>query len=55
VKDGTAWKVAAPSLPRDSSAVESMLTSLEKLEADEVVVEQAANPAEFGLDKPSRT
>jgi hypothetical protein len=56
VKEGSAWKVAAPfAAPADTSAVESMLTSLEKLEADEVVVEQAANPAEYGLDKPSRT
>jgi hypothetical protein len=56
VKEGTAWKVAAPfHAPADTSAVESMLTSLEKLEADEVVVEQAANPAEFGLDTPSRS
>jgi hypothetical protein len=55
VKEGTAWKVAAPfAAPADTSAVESMLTTLEKLEADEVVVEQAANPAEYGLDKPSR-
>jgi hypothetical protein len=56
VKEGSAWKVAAPfAAPADTSSVESMLTSLEKLEADEVVVEQAANPAEYGLDKPSRT
>jgi hypothetical protein len=56
VKDGDAWTVAAPfAAPADGSAVESLLTSLEKLEADEVVVEQAANPAEFGLDRPSRT
>ncbi len=56
VKDGDAWRVAAPfAAPADGSAVESLLTSLEKLEADEVVVEQAANPAEFGLDRPSRT
>ncbi len=56
VKEGSGWKVAAPfSAPADASAVESMLTSLEKLEADEVVVEQAANPAEYGLDKASRT
>jgi hypothetical protein len=55
-KEGTAWKVTSPfAAPADTSAVESMLTSLEKLEADEVVVERAANPAEFGLDKPSRT
>jgi hypothetical protein len=56
VRDGAAWKVTAPfAAPADTSAVESMLTSLEKLEADEVVVEQVANLAEFGLDKPSRT
>jgi len=56
VKEGSAWKVTSPfAAPADTSAVESMLTSLEKLEADEVVVEQAANPAEYGLDKPSRT
>jgi hypothetical protein len=56
VKDAGAWRVAAPfAAPADASAVESILTSLEKLEADEVVVEQAANPAEYGLDEPSRT
>jgi hypothetical protein len=56
VKDGDAWRVAAPfAAPADGSAVESLLTSLERLEADEVVVEQAADPAEFGLDRPSRT
>jgi Domain of unknown function (DUF4340) len=56
VKDGSAWKVTAPfAAPADTSAVESMLTSLEKLEADEVVVERAANPAEYGLDRPGRT
>jgi hypothetical protein len=56
VKEASGWKVAAPfTAPADTSAVESMLTSLEKLEADEVVVEQAASPAEFGLDKPGRT
>jgi len=56
VKEGAGWKVTAPfTSPADTSAVESMLTSLEKLEADEVVVEQAPNLAEFGLDKPSRT
>jgi len=56
VKEGAGWKVTSPfAAPADTSAVESILTSLEKLEADEVVVEQAANPAEFGLDKPSRT
>jgi hypothetical protein len=56
VKEGQSWKVAAPfAALADASAVESILTSLEKLEADEVVVEQAASLAEYGLDKPSRT
>jgi hypothetical protein len=56
VKEGTGWKVTSPfAAPADASAVESMLTSLEKVEADEVVVEQTSNPAEYGLDKPSRT
>ena len=56
VKEASGWKVAAPfAAPADTSAVESMLTSLEKLEADEVVVEKVANPAEYGLDNPSRT
>ena len=56
VKEASGWKVAAPfTAPADTSAVESMLTSLEKLEADEVVVEKVANPAEYGLDNPSRT
>ncbi len=56
VKEGSSWKVNDPFVaPADGSSVEAILTSLEKLEADEVVVEQAANPAEYGLDKPSRT
>jgi len=56
VKEGSGWKVTAPfAAPADITAVESMLTSLEKLEADEVVVEQAASLSEYGLDKPSRT
>ena len=56
VKEGAGWRVEAPfAAPADASAVESMLTSLEKLEADEVVVEQAASLAEYGLDAPGRT
>lgn len=56
LKEGAAWKVAAPfAAPADTSAVESLLTSLEKLEADEVVVEQATSLAEYGLDEPTRT
>ncbi len=56
VKEGSAWKVAAPfAAPADTSAVEAILTSLEKLEADEVVVEQATSLSEFGLEAPSRS
>ncbi|HYN04605.1 MAG TPA: DUF4340 domain-containing protein [Vicinamibacteria bacterium] len=56
VKEGSGWKVTAPfTAPADTSAVETLLTSLEKLEADEVVVEQAASLSEYGLDKPTRT
>jgi hypothetical protein len=56
VKEGQGWRVVAPfAAPADTSAVDALLTSLEKLEADEVVTEKAANLAEYGLDKPSRT
>ncbi len=56
VKDGAGWKVVAPFVAAaDGSAVESMLTSLEKLEADEVVVDETSDLAQYGLDRPSRT
>jgi len=56
VKEGEGWKVTAPfAAPADGSAVESLLTSLEKLEANDVVAEQPPDPAEYGLDKPGRT
>lgn len=55
-KDASGWKVTKPfTAPADQGAVESMLGSLEKLEADEVVAEQAASLAEYGLDPPLRT
>jgi hypothetical protein len=55
VKEGGTWKLTAPfAAPADGSAVDSMLTSLEKLEADEVVAEQATDFAQYGLDAPSR-
>jgi hypothetical protein len=56
VKDAAGWKVVSPfTAPADSSAVDSMLTSLEKVEADEVVVDQTNDLAPFGLATPSRT
>ena len=56
VKEGAAWKLVSPfAAPADGSAVESMLTSLEKLEADEVVSDQPGDLAQYGLATPSRT
>jgi hypothetical protein len=56
VKEGTFWKLTAPfAATADTSAVEQVLTSLEKLEADEVVAEQVSDFAQYGLDRPSRT
>lgn len=56
VKEGGGWKVVSPfAAPADGSVVEAMLTSLEKLEADEVVVEQTNDLAQYGLAQPSRT
>ena len=56
VKEGAAWKVVSPfTAPADTSAVESMLTSLEKLEADEVVTDKPGDLAQYGLAAPSRT
>ncbi len=56
VKEGTGWKLVSPfTAPADTSAVESMLTSLEKLQADEVVSDQPGDLAQYGLATPSRT
>ncbi len=56
VKQGDGWKLVAPfSAPADSSAVDSILTSLEKLQADEVVTEKTNDLAQYGLAHPSRT
>lgn len=55
-KEGDAWRVVSPfSAPADTSAVDSLLTSLAKLEADEVVVENAQDLAQYGLAAPGRT
>jgi hypothetical protein len=56
VKEGSFWKLTSPfAAPADTSAVEQVLTSLEKLEADEVVAEQVTDFAQYGLATPSRT
>jgi hypothetical protein len=55
-KDGAGWRVVSPfTAPADTSTVESLLTSLEKLEADELVTDQPGDLAQYGLAKPSRT
>jgi Domain of unknown function (DUF4340) len=56
VKEGTFWKLTAPfAAPADTTAVESMFTSLEKLEADELVADQVKDFSQYGLDAPSRS
>jgi hypothetical protein len=56
VKVEGSWRVAAPfEAPADGSAVDSILTRLGGLEAEEVVVETTDDVAQYGLDTPSRT
>jgi hypothetical protein len=56
VKEGSFWKLTKPfAAPADSTAVDSMFTSLEKLEADELVADQVKDFAQYGLDAPSRS
>jgi hypothetical protein len=56
VKEEDSWRVAAPfEAPADGTAVDSILTRLGKLEAEEVVVETTDDAAQYGLDAPSRT
>jgi Domain of unknown function (DUF4340) len=53
VKDGTGWKMAEPfAAPADTTAVDSLVGTLETLQMDEVAVENATSFAEYGLDKP---
>jgi hypothetical protein len=56
VKEEDSWRVTAPfEAPADGTAVDSILTRLGKLEAEEVVVESTDDVAQYGLDAPSRT
>jgi hypothetical protein len=55
MKDQAAWKLTAPfAAPADTSSVESILGSLEKLEADEMLADGVTDFAQYGLDQPSR-
>jgi hypothetical protein len=50
------WHVASPfEAPADEAAVAGILTRLEKLEAEEIVVEETQDVAQYGLDAPSRS
>ena len=56
VKEGSFWKLTAPfAATADTPVVEGILTSLEKLEADELVAEQETDFAQYGLATPTRT
>ena len=53
VKDGTSWRMTAPqAAPADAQESESVLSSLEGLEIDEVVTETPGKLSDFGLDPP---
>jgi len=53
VKDGASWRLTAPrAAPADAQEAESLLSSLDGLEIDEVVTETPARLSEFGLDPP---
>jgi hypothetical protein len=53
VKEGSSWKMAAPAaLPADGPAVDSLLSTLESLEVDEVATPSAPRLADFGLESP---
>ena len=53
VKDGAAWRLTAPrAAPADAQEAESLLSSLDGLEIDEVVTETPSRLSEFGLDPP---
>jgi uncharacterized protein DUF4340 len=55
-RQGEAWQLVAPlTAPADTAEVESVLSSLEGLEAEEVVAENATDLAPFGLATPRLT
>ena len=55
-REGEEWRMSAPfEAPADGSAVDSLLTRVGELEAEEVVVEATDDLAQFGLAPPSRT
>jgi hypothetical protein len=56
VKEGEEWKLSAPAAaPADTAQIDGLLTSIESAEMSEVVIEQPASLATYGLDKPKMT
>lgn len=55
-RDGEKWKMTVPrEVAADGNEVDSLLTTLENLEVDEVVVETTPDLKPFGLDAPKNT
>jgi hypothetical protein len=53
-KSGDKWMLVTPSeAPADSNEIDSLLTTLENLETDEVVAETSNDLKQFGLDMPN--
>jgi hypothetical protein len=56
VKEKDGWRMRAPAdVAADASEVDSILSSLESLQADDVVAENPGALGEYSLDKPKQT
>jgi Domain of unknown function (DUF4340) len=56
VKEKDGWRMKTPAdVAADGAQVDSLLSSLDTLQAEEVVTETPAALAEYGLDKPKNT
>ncbi|HEY8150307.1 MAG TPA: DUF4340 domain-containing protein [Vicinamibacteria bacterium] len=56
VKEKDGWRMKTPAdVAADGAQVDSLLSSLDTLQAEEVVTEAPAALAEYGLDKPKNT
>jgi hypothetical protein len=56
VKEGDAWRLTAPqAAPADGTVVDGLLTSLQGVELEEVVSEDATDLAQYGLAAPRVT
>ncbi len=56
VKEGGGWRMAEPkAVPADGGECDSLASTLESLEVDEVVTESPSSLADYGLEKPKLT